>query len=210
MKKSKMKSFPFILALTFSAVISAQSDVIEIFDRQNESSVTIMAVNHLEERQEITLEMDTVNLSGYEGPITRLVATKDTVVMAELQIKEQKPWQYATQHEYRPRLTTEEIKNAKEVLFSTIDGLGSGIAVFTKQGCTRSSFATDYLKRKKTDFKKLDISNNDFNKRVLSKLLNLDNPDIGYYRYPVILVDGELSHSIEDLKGFMKSLVLHK
>ena len=80
------------------------------------------------------------------------------------------------------------------------------ITVFTIDGCARCSYVSNYLIEKKVDFTVLNTSRDEaVNQYMWDKLR--DQGDLTTQpRTPIIMVDGILSHSHEDLKRFLKGL----
>ncbi|MGX1928117.1 hypothetical protein [Flagellimonas sp. 2504JD4-2] len=182
----------------------------QIITRETESGLAFYALNNAEVQHEITLNLSVRNLSGYHGPITKMVTAKDSIQMIQLSFKEDLPWSYQTSYTYTPKPTTEEQgkqkKQLKKELFEFLDTKNNPVIVFYGEGCTRSAYAKEMLEKKKLAFKYLNTTKNEHYNRIMQELVRLKDPDITTIGYPVFLVNGKVDHSIENLRWYIKEL----
>lgn len=188
----------------------SQQKAVDILTNQKEDNITFNVINLTDTRQEVTLEIDTVNLSGYEKPIKKLVSAKDTVSFTTLSFVKSKRWEYATNYTYRPKPTENEIKveneRSRKELLQSLDHSTSGITVFVTEGCKRSEYVTKYMKRKKIQFKSLETSSNDLYNRGMWQSLRFEEPSIETVQFPVFLIGDHIDYNITDLKQYTTNL----
>ncbi len=201
-----------VVFLCFSPLWS-QSDNIEIVDEQNDRDLVIKAINHSDLRQELVLEIEATNLSGYNGPITKLIASKDTVIMTNLTIIPGQ-WSYRTKCVFTPKPTDSEIalqdEGLKEKNLKEVQDLGKGIVLFYQDGCPRCAYVTTFMLNNGIAFKIFDITNNENDNQMMWNLIKMEAPELEKVTLPVFLVNGKISYNIEDLKGYTKNLLSFK
>ena len=95
-------------------------------------------------------------------------------------------------------------------LLNSVEGLNDRIAIFTIKDCSRSKFVRDFMNGKKIPFTEFKTSKNELHERLVWSLLRTENPDILRILYPVVIIDGAISHDIEDLKSFTRILASGK
>ncbi|WP_420320984.1 hypothetical protein [Flagellimonas sp.] len=200
----------FFLFLLVCSIVRAQNEDVEIRTHETESGLALYALNKTAVQHEITLNLSVKNLSGYQGPITKMVKAKDSIQMIQLSFQEGMPWSYETNYTYTPTPTEEEQVQQKEQvkkeLFGFLDTKNNPIIVFYGEGCTRSAYAKEMLEKKKLAFKYLNVTTNDHYNKIMQELVLLKDPDITTIGYPVFLVNGEIDYSIENLRWYIKEL----
>lgn len=207
MKKTQILVLIFLIGL----VSYSQKKDIELTTIQTKKGFEINAINNTNFQQEITLTLTLKNLKGYSEPIVKLIPANSTVEMAKLFFINNKATEVRTSYMAVAKLTEEEKilihKKIKEKETTDLIDLNSGIVVFAKDGCSRCEFTTRYLVDNNIDFRFIDTSdkNKPQNKKMWN-LVKLDNPYIKSVKMPVILVDGKISYSINDLKAFVTKL----
>lgn len=197
----------FLILILPTLLFGQEEHPISFFETRDGNDINLKAVNHGNVRYESTLVLEIENLSGYEAPITKMVGVQDTVLFVTLAIPKEKKWSYASSYTYVPKPKKFEAAEMKQALVNSIDGLGSGITVFTKEGCGRSAYVMNQMIVKNIPFKELETSNNDFNGRLMWSLIRIENPEVKEIRFPILLIDGQLTYKIDDLKAYTKALV---
>ena len=196
--------------LLTNSCIWAQNNEIEVHTLQNDSAVVFTAQNHSNLRQELTLTLTVKNLTGYQGPITRLIEAGDSVQVAALEIRPREPWSLNTSYSYIAKPTEEEAKELQEQLrqelFESLDTRNNPIIIFYGEGCTRSEYAREYLEKKKVPFKYLESRDNEAYAKIMFQLIGMQDPETQRIEYPVFLVNGRLDYDIENLRWYLKEL----
>ena len=192
--------YRFLFILVFFLCNSIFSQVaVKILEEETDQSITFNAFNTLDEPVEITFRLsETVGLEYDGSPVVKLVPPGETLKVNQL--NKTQP-QIGFSYDYHQVLMP--TKAYDETEFKKYE---TGIVVFSKDGCSRCSYATDYLSRNKVDFTLLNFSKNPvFGEYMWDKLAaqgHLGNQ----IRTPVIMGNGEISHSHENLKQFVKDL----
>ncbi len=81
-----------------------------------------------------------------------------------------------------------------------------GIVVYSKEGCGRCHFVTDYLKKNNIPFEDLNITKDKAADRQMSTVLFASGFKGGSFTTPLITVDDQAHYNIKDLKGFLAKL----
>nr|WP_299171144.1 hypothetical protein [uncultured Allomuricauda sp.] len=200
----------FVLFLFFQPIIG-QNNEVKITTEQTESGLTFYAKNNNEIRHEITLDISAKNLSGYQGPITKMVEGKDSIQMVQLSFQKDQPWSYQTNYTYTPKPTKDELEKQKDQLkqemFDFLDAKTNKIIVFYAEGCSRSTYAREMLEKRKISVKYLNATKNEHYYKVMLELLRLQEPDLKRVGYPVFLINNKLDNDIENLRWYIKDLV---
>lgn len=201
-----MKNTVSIIALIlyFTAIHSQQKEV-DIIVAEIEVGLVFKAVNIGSIQQEVTLSIDSENLTGYKNPITKLVPANDTIPMATLSFIPGKPWNYKTNYTYNQKPKDEERTALKKGLLNGLGHSNSKITVFVKPGCSRSAYITTYLKTNKIPFKSYNTANDAYNK-IMWQLLRCEEPNIKNVTFPVILVEDKTSYNIAALQLFAENM----
>ncbi len=199
-----------IVALCSASLLWGQEYDVIIDLQPQANAVAVRAINISNVQQEVTLTMKVKNYRGYSRPITKLVKAKDTLEMVRLTPLPNKRSEMSYTYQYLPKPTNEEIAAQDKLLeqkkLEVLGDIDEGIVLFYKDGCPRCSFATTYMLDNDIDFKMLDVTDDEEKNRAMWKLINAEKPELREVIFPVFLIDGELSYSIEDLKGFTSEL----
>lgn len=203
--------FAILIFVIFGCIHArAQQKEVDVLTDLKENNITFNVVNFTDTRQEVTLEIDTINLSGYEKAITKLDSARDTVSFTTLFFKNGEEWQYSTNYTYRPKPTDNKIRvgqaNLRRELLQSLGHTDTAITIFVAEDCARSEYATKFLKRNKIPFQSLEVSSDNFYERVMWQLVKLEEPDIEVVQFPVFLVGDTIAYNIENLKGYNTSL----
>lgn len=189
----------------------AQDYPVRIDVEKGKTSIRFYAINDLSVTQEVKLELiDIKGLKGYSKPITKSVPAGSRRLMTSVVIGG--AYSYRSSYTYIPKPSQAErfaIKKRKEEkLLKENENIMKGIVVFEKNNCSRCNMSTSYLLDNNIDFKIIDVSDGDGKgNRLMWDLIKKDGFKEGKILTPVFLVNGELSHTHKDLKGFLEDLV---
>jgi glutaredoxin len=193
--KTRFIHFVFLM----SGLFSFSQAAVEILEEETTNHMVFKAKNTLDEPVEITFELSEVRGLEHDGqPIVKLVGPEKTVLVAELK-KIGGPISYV--YGYNQVLMPAKIYDPED--FKKFE---QGIVVFSRDGCTRCAYATDYLVQNKVDFTLLNFTQlPEYGAYMWDKLREqgVIGNQVGT---PVIMVNGRLSHSHENLKQFVKTL----
>ncbi len=206
------KIFFLLLFCSTTLTLHSQKHKVEVFTKKNKDSYVLNAKNNSNVQQEVTLTLTVKNLRGYKNPITKLVPANSTKEIVTLTFIKGKANKVTTRYTYKPKPTQEEInlrkKQLEEKAIENVGDVSKGIVVFSKDGCSRCHYATSYLLDNHIDFKLLNTTENKDYKKLMWILLrkNLPASDLKSVIMPVILIDGELSYNMKNLKTFVANL----
>ena len=206
MKPQNLFIATFLLCNT---VVFSQQKLIEFKAEKQPNKLIIHGTNNSEEPLEITLTIKDIKmLKGYDGPITKVVPAKSKAVFKELSY-EYDFYKYRLSYTYK-KLETElqkKIKNAnkEDYYLKDLSKIDEGIVVFDDDGCGRCRLVTNYLIGNDIDFKIINLANNKDNQKLMWKTVKEKGASMKV-KAPVIIVNGELSHSHADLESFLKGL----
>ncbi len=203
-----MKNVIIIALIFFFGNSFAQEKVIEVETEKEKNSIKIFCKNNSKYTQEVTLTLKNIKgLRGYKKPIKKLIKPKSKILFYDLSFKDK--YSYSSSTSYRRIITEEEKialeKKKNELLLQDFEDINKGIIVFEKTGCARCTRATSYMLDNNIKFKMLNITSDMKSRELMWKLLK-DSGHEGRVTTPVILVNGKLSHSHKDLKGFLEGL----
>ena len=180
----------------------SQNDEIKIIESTENNFVILSAQNISDVPQNVTLKLTTSKgLRDNKRPVTKKVGVGETVVLKKI-TKTRGPYQYS--YSLSNSIAITEGKTIESVTSKGID-LSKGIIVFSKDDCPRCNYTLNYLSEKDIPFKLLDISEPGDNNQLMWKVLR-ENGVTKTITTPMIFVNGKLTHSHEDLKGFLKTL----
>jgi glutaredoxin len=198
----------YLLAFLFASTVYSQEDI-SILEKKSEKGIAFYAVNNTNTTKEVTLTCKIINLKGNKAPVTKKVSAKDTVLFKNYYFIKGKGYSYNYAFSYIETPTEQEIKT---LLAKTDQELpkdfNKGIVVFSKDGCPRCHYVTNYLVTNNIKFTFLNVTKSDLNNKLMWQLLKSNDPNISSKKIdmPVVLVAGKLSYSIENLKNFVAAL----
>jgi len=99
----------------------------------------------------------------------------------------------------------DELAEKKAHYLKDVSRINEGIVIFDDIECTRCSYATSFMMEHNIDFKIVNISDDKENLNLMWNTIRAKGKSMNV-KTPVIMVDGELSHSHEDLQQFLKGL----
>jgi glutaredoxin len=192
----------FVLTLK----LQAQQVAVVILEENSKTHYTFKGYNTLEDPVEITFELKDVSGLEYDQvPIVLLIPPKDTLQIAKFK---KTGGGIGFLMDYQQILIPAE----PEKLYKPEDfkKYETGIVVFSKDGCARCNYTTQYLIEKKVNFSLLNISQNPGYNQYMWDRLKAQGILTKQPRTPIIMVDGVMSHSHEDLRKFVKDLTKNR
>ena len=182
--------------------MQAQEVAVIILEENTKEHYIFKAENTLSDPVEITFELKEVEGLEYDGvPIVKLVPPKTVVEVTKLKKIGKRIGFLINYHQVLMPSEPEKTYDAKDY-----EQYVKGIVVFSKDGCARCSYTTNYLIENEVDFTLLNISQNQGHKDYMWDKLRAQGKSVKGIRTPIIMVDGEMSHSHEDLRRFVKKL----
>ncbi|MBT8266565.1 MAG: hypothetical protein KJO41_06305 [Bacteroidia bacterium] len=205
-----MTKYIIRIALIFFVSISAfsQQKDIEFKIEDNDKTLSVICFNNSEVTQEVVLTLKEVKgLKGYSKPITKTLAPKSKINFIDLTYDY--VYSYKLAYSKKPVITSEEktkkLKEKNAHLLEDYTKINEGIVIFDDTECTRCSFATNFMMENNIDFKIVDISKNEENLKLMWKTIREKGLSLKV-KTPVIMVNGEVSHSHNDLQQFLEGL----
>ncbi len=80
------------------------------------------------------------------------------------------------------------------------------VSVFTQKGCSRCEYTIKYLKDHKIEYIEYSTEIESNNAKMWSVIEESGNPEVERLTMPVIVVNGEVSFSIENLEEFLNKI----
>jgi glutaredoxin len=206
-----MKLILALLLLT-TTFTTAQNQPVKIEATEQDQKLVFICTNNSAITQEVTITLtQRKGLRGYTRPITKRVAPSTTTTLASFTIAGAYNYKYSTSWKEVPNIKEQQVR--KEVIAARTKGkilrdlskINTGIVIFDNTDCPRCQRSTAYLLDNNVPFKLLNITDNKKNHKLMWDLLEAQGVT-GTINTPVILVEGELSWSHEDLPAFLKSL----
>ncbi|MGB5819373.1 MAG: hypothetical protein WBG90_07790 [Saonia sp.] len=111
-----IKIILFLFFATHFILFHLQEKPIEVIVTKSSKDLVFKGINRSQIQQKVTLEIDTTNLIGYSGPITKFIAAQDTIVMVRLSFAKGKKWSYSTNYSFVPKPTSAELRTQNELL----------------------------------------------------------------------------------------------
>ena len=187
----------------------AQKKDIKFKVDKEDKALVLTGYNNTKNPLIITLTIKDIKaLKGYNGPITKIVGANDKAFFTKLNY-ELDVYSYKLVYTYE-NVETEAEKiirntNKDDFYLKDISRINEGIVVFDDEGCGRCRLVTNYLIGNKIDFKIINLANNQENNKFMWKIIKEKGASLKV-KAPVIIVNGELSHSHSDLNAFLKTL----
>lgn len=176
-----------------------QNDGIRILEENSKTHYTIRGYNPMEDPIEITFELKDVSGLNYDGvPVVLLIQPKDTLQILKLEKSGSGIGFLMDYHQMlipKKRYDPEAFKRYEK-----------GIVIFSKDGCARCNYTTNLLIDKNVDFTLLNFSQNEAYLEYMWDKLEAQGVTSKQVQTPIIMVDGVLSHSHENLRKTVKEL----
>ena len=205
-----MKAITYLTLFLFTcSSLLAQKKTIEFTTEKKDGILSIYGSNNLNEDLEITLNIKGIKmLKGYTKPITKLVKANSKELFIDLTYKYD-IYDYKLSYTYKKPQTEVQKAiasyNKEDYMLEDLSKIDEGIVVFVDDGCGTCRLVTNYLVGNKIDFKVIDLANNQANQKFMWKTIK-DKGASMKVKLPVIVVNGDISHSHEDIKAFLESL----
>ncbi|MHA7058267.1 glutaredoxin family protein [Aquimarina sp. M1] len=215
-----MKALIFTLIAICTQITQAQNKEVTIIKYKNDKNYDLYAKNLSNVTQKVDLYITSSGLKKHPEVITKSVSPKDSLLFITLEPSGGK-MKFQTAYSFVPNPTKKEMavkeKALKKNTYKKGDNINKGIVVFDKSDCPRCDRTTSYLLDNNIDFIRVQIPTNTQtkenkapeelkeNRLLLSKKMQ-ENGIFGRYTTPVILVDGKLTHSHENLSEFLAGL----
>ena len=202
-------TYLFLLLLITTLLCFPQQKKIQFNVEKGSNELSFFGANNTNDDLEITLTIkDIKGLTGYEKPITKLVKAKGKELFTRLSFK-YNVFKYKIAYSYKKPLTETQKAIAAykkdDYILKDLSKLNEGIVIFDDEGCGRCRLVTNYLVANKIDFKIIDLSAGEANQKLMWKTIKEKGASLKV-KAPVIIVNGNLSHSHQDLKKFLESL----
>jgi glutaredoxin len=206
MKKGTYTSFILILC---TIVTFAQQKKIEFSTQKKDGILSVIGSNHTDDDLEITLTIKDIKmLKGYTKPVTKLVKSKSKLKFIDLTY-EYDIYNYKLSYAYKKPETKlqEKLRTADKSAFilKDLSKINEGIVVFDDDGCGRCRLVTNYLIGNDIDFRIISLAGNEKNQKLMWKTIKEKGASLKV-KAPVVIVNGNLSHSHPDLEKFLSSL----
>ncbi len=190
----------FLTLIAFQ--LSAQEVGVKILEENTKEYYIFKGQNVIDEPVEITFLLSDVSGLEFDGqPIVILIQPGTTVEIAKLK-KIGKSIGFA--YDYNQVMIPDETKKNYDP--KDFEKYNKGIVIFAKDGCTRCSYAANYLLEKNVDFTLLNFTQNPVYGEYMWDKLREQGVDTKKITTPIIMIDGKMTHSHDNLKQFVRSL----
>ena len=205
--------FFFYCFIAAGALGFAQEKPVAVAVEERGNHLVFEVTNTTTITREITLTLTKrEGLRGNARPVTKVVGAGQTVPFYNMTFKGPYRWSYKSNHKPKPTVAEQEALDEAKLAYM-IDSLNDiditkGILVFDKTGCPRCHMTTSYLMDNNIDFKLLNVTENTEYQKLMWALLRKNNvsPDTKEILMPVIMINGKLTHTHEDLRTFLKTI----
>lgn len=206
------KSIFLLVSIFLSSLLGfGQQQDVELTSVQEGNKIKVTATNHSKIQQEITVTATIENLKGYDGPITKLLPADKSTEIAVLEMVPNKQVAFSASYTFIPKPTDAEIalqdQLLKEKTVKSLEDMKEGIVLFYQDGCPRCSYVTTYMLNNDIGFKLIDTTSDEKSQILMWDLLRLEKPELKNVTMPVVLVNGQISYDIENLKRFSRDFL---
>ncbi|MBC5835686.1 hypothetical protein G6N05_13100 [Flavobacterium sp. F372] len=101
--------------------------------------------------------------------------------------------------------TVKKKENASPTLKIPVANLNKGVFIMTKKACPRCEESISYFKKNKIVFNELKYDSADDRAKIWN-LIKEDKSLPKSITFPIIVINGKVSHSHEDLPKFLKTI----
>jgi glutaredoxin len=205
MKISKTLLILFLLSIQ---LIFAQKKInLETFEAKK--GTTFFIENKTNFTQKVTLIITSKYFNdGYKTIIKKIKPKKKKKIYT---LKHKEKIKFTTKVENKKTATKKQLKIAAKKIAEqkfdlNNDNPNSGIVIFSKKTCSRCRFAENYLDENNIKFKKIAIDESAEGKKLMWKLIRGSSTKKMRIKTPVIVIDGKVSYSHENLVEFLKNI----
>ena len=225
--------FLSILFFFLPVLLTAQEKQVELVEVRSDEGIVLKGVNHYQD-QAITMITE-ISSAGFGlkklETISKTIPAGGEVEIITLTPTPNRQCTYSVNYSYKVRETraaneTTQISNTRNNKIKpapatrqaqamqnanaqdTENVIEKGIVVYSKEGCGRCEYVTNYLKLNEVPFKDFNITTDEAANDRMSKALFGSGFKGGTFTTPVITVDGKVFYNIKDIKGFVKDLAI--
>jgi len=200
----------FISALIFFVSITtfSQQKDIEFKVEDKDNALSVICFNNSDVTQEVVLSIKEIKgLKGYSKPIKKVLPPNSKLLFIDLTYEY--VYSYKLAYSKKQVVSQEEkaliLAKKESFQLEDVSKINEGIVIFDDIECSRCSYATNYMLEHNITFKIVDISKSKENLNLMWKTIKEKGQSLKV-KTPVIMVDGELSHSHVDLQQFLEGL----
>lgn len=218
------KNILLLLCFFMISALFGQKKDIEIISVATEEGYSFSIKNNTTDLKEVTLNITGTGFSKIKFPIIKNVNSSEIVNFCELKTLKGKQPSFKANYTYITVVNKQDEKKVpekiiiakdineqskssdKETSIKAKDSLSKGIYVFAKDGCSRCAKTIKHLDENKIQSTIYNISKKkEYNDLMWKRLF--DNKFLGgSVTFPVVIVNGKISHSHKDLNAFLKTL----
>jgi len=217
--------FIYTLILLLPTVLFSQNTQAELIEVKVDEGILLKGVNHLE-NQTITFIAEITSVGfGLKKlhTVSKRIPAGGEVDLITLIPRPNRQYSYSVNYKYTTsktrtvnvtenRTTPEshavEVVTEKEIASPIVETpiQKDGIVVYSKAGCGRCEYVTNYLKANGIPFTDLNITDDRSANDQMSRVLFASGFKGGTFKTPVITIDGEVFYNIPDIKKFVSDI----
>ncbi len=190
-----------VFLLTMGSLVAQKKEVTITAEREGVHLI-FKAENHTRSPQKLTFRL--TKIKGMSDNKRQVVKTINPGAMVDLKKVRLTGGKYSYQYEKETEIPKAYLKQ-HTVPLEDFSKINQGIVVFNKDGCGRCSYTTNFLIENGIPFRIIDITKNRENLNLMFELLEKNGVKESI-RTPVIMQNGVLSHSHEDLMSFLEQM----
>ena len=216
--------FIYVLFLLIPIFSYAQENKVELLEVQTDEGILLKGVSHVEDQTiNFIVEITSVGFGLKKlETISKRIPPGGEVDIITLKPTPNRECSYSVNFRYTTRekrnvkitelskekvvMTSEKVED-NDVVGKTEVAPVKGIVVYSKSGCGRCEYVTNYLNLYEVPFTDLNITEDSASNQQMSKLLFASGYQGGRFKTPVVAVDGEVFYDIADIKAFVKDVV---
>lgn len=202
-----------VLLLWNTMALIGQEKPIQITVEKTTNTHLFKVFNATEMPQEVTFELtklEGLRVSGNKK-VVKIVPPGGELTFVRARVVAEKTssswsYSYTLPEQFLAQQARKNQQRLKALLVDSDAELNNGIVVFNKEGCPRCAYSTNYLLENNIPFRMLNTVESKENNSLMWNYLKANGVEEGTVTMPVILVDGKLTHSHEDLLAFLSGL----
>ena len=203
-----MKKIILLLIISLPIISISQTDVLEISVDEKDNILVFKGQNNSDKAIEATLQLkDISGLRASTRPQTVTIEAEESKTITTAAIKGEYSYQYNSNYKVVEKaLPQRSLITQNKYPLENLEEINNGIVVFDKTDCPRCNRTVSFLSENKIPFKTIDIRKNKKGLALMNKLL-IEDGNESNFTTPVILVNGEISYSHENLEDFLSSFL---